>query len=149
MENWASCLPNASERPEINYIETSIIVTDFKMGSQTLCNLFHWAHAGLDHCNHGKKKATLKSGFIMFFFTFASLIQKNVKSVRPFRPSCLWTIICHVLSFTHLQHTRGRECLDPETWSWALYAAGQGNDPAKRISPARWAHTFGWDSLAP
>lgn len=114
MENGASSSTSANERSEINYIETSIIATDFKMGSQTLCNLFHWAHAGLDHCNHRKKKQ-YEEWVYLVLFTFADLIQKNVKSVRLIRPSCMWTIVCY-MSFSHLQHTKGQECLS----SWEV-----------------------------
>lgn len=107
MENCTSSLPNASERSEINHMESSIIPTDFKMGSQTLCNLFHWAHAGLDHCKHGEKTPHYEEWVYCVLFTFASLIQKNVKSMRPFRPSYVSTIISYVLCLSPTYSTQG------------------------------------------
>lgn len=147
MENCTSSLPNASERSEINHMESSIIPTDFKMGSQTLCNLFHWAHAGLDHCKHGEKNPSLWRVGLLCSFHFCQFDPEECKINETFQAElCVNNYLLCFMSFSHLQHTRGQECLDLEMWIWALYTAGQGNGPDKRISASRWAHSFGWDS---
>lgn len=62
-------------------------------------------------------------------FTFASLIQKNVKSVRPFRPCCLWTSICHVLCLSPTYNTQGLRM------SWILiYGLGHFNSSSRKRS---------------
>lgn len=117
MENWASSLPKASERPEINYIETSIIAADFNMGSQTLCNLFNWAHAGLDHCNHGKKPLWRVGLSCSFHICQFDLEECKINETFQAQLYVNHYLLCF-MPFSHLQHTRCQRCLS--SWDVVL-----------------------------